>query len=243
MNVGVHPMRADLKTVLADAKTLTDAAQRVRCMRNPDANLLPMDGTVGNDVIDRLPPVVLFALGKVLDSADPNWASKLDDAIVKLPEELTSSGSNICEELRNNFEATRCEILRRPAFQSRRVTDISNVASGAADLLRSIKDFAPEEVVVHVAVVVAVGGGGTNIPLPIHGAIEAAAILLDKISGGMDRMTDRQDECSAADEKMEHDLLSCTALASCDADMSRVLDVAQRRLDLLGQSSEANGLV
>jgi hypothetical protein len=131
--------------------------------------------------------------------------------------------------------------FRRPAFQSRRLTDISNVASRAADLLRSIKDFTPEEVVVHVAVV-AVGGGGTNIRLPIHGAIEAAAILLDKISGGMDRMTDRQDECSAVDEKMERDLLSCTALASYGADMSRVLDLAQRRLDSLGQSSEANGL-
>jgi hypothetical protein len=232
---GADRMRRDLIGLFADLRTLSETSQRLRCFQDPETSIVALQTDFMARSVEHMPAVALFAMQKVLDEAAPDWRTMISDILADLPVDAIYGMCETGGEIIDRFESARCEVARE--INPTRMARIELKAKAAGKIFKVIQNYAAEDVQITVAAVaVGGGGGGTNVPMPSRGIMQTIINVMEKLESGAAKVQTIQGECSDADEKMERDLLSCTALASYDAQMDGIRDLAIRRLESLDAS-------
>jgi len=236
---GAEAVRSDVRALIVDVETIADRARQIRCFADPDAELNTdhrLDGIAG--LFDRLPPIALYTARNVLDRIAPEWRTQLGDVSDMIPEDF---GSEVCDAAGDGIaqlEMLRCDALRRVA-RPVPMKALKLAVVTYSEIYKVAMKFMPEDLQLTIAVVAVGGGGvGTDIELPLKGIFKAITVVLDQLAKGIDLALKDRGTCEAADDRMERDLISCTALASYDANFEVIQDLAARRVTTLDVTNE-----
>lgn len=236
---GVALMQSDVAKLIADVETIADRSRQLRCFADPDAELNTdrrLDHFVG--LFEQLPPIAVYTAKNVLDRVTPDWRTKLGDISAMIPEDL---GGEVCGAVGDSIarlEMLRCDALRRVA-RPMPMKALKLAVSVYSEYVKVVMKLMPEDLQLTIAAVAVGGGGaGTDIELPLKGIFKAITVVLDELTKGIDLALKERSSCVAADDRMERDLISCTALASYDADFEVIQDLAARRVTSLNVSNQ-----
>jgi hypothetical protein len=244
---GAEVMRADLIGVLDQLELVIQDVEKLRCVDDPDAELVLLQrGGKLDAFINVLPPVVLYAMKQMLDEMAEGWRTRLQEVHNLIPAGLTTLCNNNqglqyvgvqnigATAVIDLFEQQKvCEQLRPPSTLGdlRTLRSTLELVSRGFDMA---KEFFKDEDTIGVNLVVFGGGGATkSVKLPAKPTFNIIANVLGKLSSRVDNLISRRDSCLEADAQMEHDLLQCIALAEYDLEFPVVDELAQRRVNEL----------
>jgi len=211
---------------------LSDGIEKLRCFQDPRTELVPMKTRYLSDAIDVMPAAALFSAQVALDESMPEWRTALGDLLEMMPIEPIANLCSFADDVGESFEITRCEVLRD--IEPRKLTRVERASKLQAKLLSIIIPHLKDDwFVTGVGVVGGGGGAGANARNRVKSLLKGLQLVLANLPTVIKEIDAERNVCVAADDRMERDLLSCTALASYESKFLTVRHLALRRVDTL----------
>ena len=236
--------RVDLAALFDDIGDAAEFGQSLSCLDRPGLAIQPLDTAfVETLIIDKAPPVLLFALSKFLDAlaqstpGSGGWQALISDVLAEIPQQTRADLAGLCTEESAAVRAVGsggavCGVLRRPAVGAA-LQGLKGITNYLTFRVAILAKFMPDEVVVQATGVAGGGGGaGTSVVYPAKAITEAIEVTLERVLA--DRALALREQCLAADAAIEADLRACSPPVSVlvdDNEWTGVGDVVRLRIE------------
>jgi hypothetical protein len=258
----VAAYRVDLKALLADLGTAWVNSQKLGCFDKPDLTIREWNFPLATKMIDLAPPVVLFAMSKMLEQVAPDWRGSIRELNNAIPPSLLEGVCTSSQGMRaSRIESSSavCSALM-PSGVEPGLKSVKFVAKFVSTRFEILSEWAKDDDVVGLGAVVV--GGATivkKVKYPAKPAYKQLSIMLDRLSSAAENALGVRKDClddlrndEAQDDEVEAMLRDCAPshtvfLAATDstlfptlADVSITTQVFINRIRAAGFEDEAN---
>ncbi len=220
---GITIFKQELGGVFDQLSGVWESVQRLQCLTDGQAQIQSLAGFGEGEffrtlLIDKPPPLVLYALASVLSKVD-GWQNAVGELLARIPSQLltfcdeggaiqTSAFADVSFKMASCPKYPkwrRCAALRAPRVRAllERLRMKLNVGLFAFELSESWTT--PDKVIA----INVVGGGGTNAPNPVHSWPKTIKLITKKLDDLAASLLSEGEACLKADEALERDLVTC----------------------------------
>ena len=258
----VTAFRTDLTGLLGDLGTSWVNAQKLGCFDRPDLAIREWNFPLATRLIAVAPPIVLYAMSRMLEEVAPDWRTSIHDLNASIPPSLLEG---VCTEAaaaagsRTVAPSALCERLM-PSPMEPSLKGVKMVSKLVSTRFEVLSEWAKDSDVVGLGAVVV--GGATivkKVEYPSKPAYKQLSIMLDRLSGFAENLLDKRKDClddlkdeQAMEREIESMLRECHPthtlfLAPTDAtvpptlaDVATVSQVFINRMRAAGYITEAD---
>lgn len=222
----VTRFRQRLGGVLDDMERVAMLSQRLLCLDDPEFTPRPFPTGLLRRLLDRVPPVVLYATSRVLDAIRTDWDVALGEIVDGVPPEL----SEFCSDgvptraLSAEVETAICRTLR-PKFVKQALGQSQVSVAAALLVFRFMKNRTSEQIAVTAGANVVAGATvGTVIKNPAYEFAEGVVEKTERVKDLLEKLVDLRKDCLDTDADVENDLRDCAKDGcACTVPLSMVL--------------------